>query len=65
MVWRPPATVETLAYWGRGEIFHAMNVEAAADQPIRTALVDGGHAEAFSPAEPVFAEVHPFLSPNS
>lgn len=65
MVWQPPATVETLAYWGRGEIFHAMNVEAAADQPIRTALVDGGHAEAFSPAEPVVAEVHPFLSPNS
>lgn len=65
MVWQPPPTVETLAYWGRGEIFHDMNLEAAAGQPIRTALVDGGHAEAFFPAEPVVAEVSPFLSLKS
>jgi hypothetical protein len=39
-----------------------MNLEAAAGQPIRTTVVDGGHAEAFSPAEPVVAEVGPFLS---
>jgi pimeloyl-ACP methyl ester carboxylesterase len=61
MVWHPPPTVETLAYWGRSEIFHDHNVEAAAGQPIRTALVDGGHAEAFSTAAPALAEVGPFL----
>ena len=62
IIWHPPPAVETLAYWGRSEIFHDMNLEAAAGQPIRTTLVDGGHAEAFSPAEPVVAEVSPFLS---
>ena len=63
-VWQAPPGVDTLAYWGRGEIFHDMNVEAVASQPIRTALVDGGHAEAFFPADPVVAEVAPFLSPD-
>ena len=62
MVWQAPEGVETLAYWGRGEIFHDLNMEAVADQPIRTATVDGGHAEAFDPAAPVLAEVSPFLT---
>ena len=62
MVWSPPPAVETLAYWGRSEIFNDMNVEAAAGQSIRTTVVDGGHAEAFSPAEPIVTEVGPFLS---
>jgi pimeloyl-ACP methyl ester carboxylesterase len=63
-VWQAPPGVDTLAYWGSDEIFHDLNVEAAADQPIRTALVDGGHAEAFFPAEPVVAEVGAFLNPS-
>jgi pimeloyl-ACP methyl ester carboxylesterase len=61
MVWHAPRGVDTLAYWGRGEIFHDLNVEAAAAQAIQTTTVDGGHAEAFFPAEPVIAEVGPFL----
>jgi pimeloyl-ACP methyl ester carboxylesterase len=61
MVWKAAPGVETLAYWGRDEIFHDLNVEAAAGQPLRTATVVGGHAEAFFPAGPVIAEVEPFL----
>lgn len=64
MVWQAPPGIDTLAYWGRSEIFHDMNLDAAADQPIRTATVEGGHAEAFFPAAPVLAEVEPFLSPD-
>lgn len=62
MVWQATPGIETLAYWGHSEIFHELNVEAAADQPIRTCTVEGGHAEAFFPAEPAMAEVNPFLS---
>ena len=61
MNWRAPNDVETLAYWGEDEIFNELNAQAAADQPITTATVPGGHAEAFYPSGPALAAVTAFL----
>ena len=61
MDWSVPSGVETLAYWGEDEIFNELNARAAADQPIRTATVRGGHAEAFFPSGPALAAVTAFL----
>lgn len=56
-----PPDVPILAYWGTDEIFHQLNVDAAADLGIEVATVPGGHAEAFIESEPVLAVVVPFL----
>lgn len=61
MDWQVPERVETFAYWGQDEIFHDLNLEAAADQPVGTATVPGGHAEAFYPSDAALAVVAPFL----
>lgn len=58
-----PASVPTLAYWGDGEIFHALNVETVAgfDGSIESRAVAGGHAEAFADSSAAIAAVLPFL----
>ena len=61
MDWSAPNGVQTLAYWGEDEIFNDLNAQAATDQPISTATVPGGHAEAFFPSGPALAAVTAFL----
>ena len=56
------SAVPTLAYWGDDEVFHALNVESAATLPIETAIVAGGHAEAFADATAAIGVVGPFVS---
>ena len=60
VVWDVPP-VPTLAYWGDEEIFHALNLEAA-QPPIESFTVAGGHAEAFFPSESAIAGVKRFLA---
>lgn len=62
VVWSPPTAVPTLAIWGAGEIFHDLNLEAAAQQRIEHATVPGGHAEAFDPPGPMLEVVLPWLA---
>lgn len=60
VVWDLPP-VPTLAYWGDEEIFHGLNLEAA-EPPITTFTVAGGHGEAFFPSESAIAGVKRFLA---
>lgn len=59
MVWEP-TPVPSLAYWGDAEIFHALNLDNVIP-PLESFTVPGGHADGFSPCEPVLAGVLPFL----
>ena len=55
--------VPTFAYWGDGEIFHGLNVDAAEgwDGALTYATVSGGHAEAFADIDATLEIVRPFL----
>ncbi|MEE9417548.1 MAG: alpha/beta hydrolase [Acidimicrobiales bacterium] len=50
--WEVPEGVPTLAYWGSGEIFHQLNIDAASEQNSATSVVGGAHAEAFALCRP-------------
>lgn len=60
--WIGTPPVPTLAYWGRNEIFHQLNVDHAAELDIDTDTVPGGHAQAFDPGAPALAVVRSFLA---
>ena len=56
----PP--VPTLAYWAEGDSFAGQNSRLSESMPIESAVIPGGHADAFLNVERVAAEVDPFLS---
>lgn len=61
MTFRQPAGVDLFAYWGSDEIFHQLNLDAAAERGIEHGVVPGGHAQAFDPSAPAVDLVEPRL----
>jgi len=62
LAFRHPQNVDLFAYWGSDEIFHQLNLDAAAELGIDHGAVPGGHAQAFDPSTHALDLVEPRLA---